>query len=192
MGMRCIRNKRLGAALTWFLRSKVSLENIFKCEVSIATLMNSIVYLQFCTMYMCGHFSSQDVAFATVLAEKYVHNFYSYQNRIFLIIQEVFVFQNFIDILLEKRQQHKRNSTVNLDQMFFLNILLRCTMIGKLRNCCVCFVYLPLVLCRFLLEYSENGEFTNLDLIDHLGPSMLLSNRLTFLGQCLFYWFHKL
>lgn len=24
MGMRCIRNKRLGAALTWFLRSKVS------------------------------------------------------------------------------------------------------------------------------------------------------------------------
>lgn len=188
MGMRCIRNKRLGAALTWFLRSKVSLEN-----VSIATLMNNIEYLHFCIMYMCGHFSSQDVAFATVLAEKYVHNFYSsYQYRIFLIIYEVFVFQNFIDILLEKRQQHKRNSTVNLDQMFFLNILLRCTMTGKLRNCCVWFFYLPLVLCRFLLEYSENGEFTNLDLIDHLGPSMLLSNRLTFLGQCLFYWFHKL
>lgn len=75
MGMRCIRNKRLGAALTWFLRSK-------------------------------------DVGFATVLAEK------------------------------------------------------------------------------FLLEYSESGEFTNLDLIDHLGPSMLLSNRLTFLGK--YREFHKL
>ncbi|XP_062614852.1 nuclear pore complex protein Nup85-like [Saccostrea cucullata] len=75
MGMRCIKNKRLGAALTWFLRSK-------------------------------------DVGFATVLAEK------------------------------------------------------------------------------FLLEYSENGEFTNLDLIDHLGPSMLLSNRLTFLGK--YREFHKL
>lgn len=36
---------------------------------------------------------------------------------------------------------------------------------------------------RYLLEYSESGEFTNLDLIDYLGPSMLLSNRLTFLGQ---------
>ncbi|XP_048762132.1 nuclear pore complex protein Nup85-like [Ostrea edulis] len=75
MGMRCIKNKRLGAALTWFLRSK-------------------------------------DVGFATVLAEK------------------------------------------------------------------------------FLLEYSESGEFTNLDLIDHLGPSMLLSNRLTFLGK--YREFHKL
>ncbi|XP_062589602.1 nuclear pore complex protein Nup85-like, partial [Saccostrea cucullata] len=75
MGMKCIKNKRLGAALTWFLRSK-------------------------------------DVGFATVLAEK------------------------------------------------------------------------------FLLEYSENGEFTNLDLIDHLGPSMLLSNRLTFLGK--YREFHKL
>lgn len=28
MGMRCIRNKRLGAALTWFLRSKVSYKHL--------------------------------------------------------------------------------------------------------------------------------------------------------------------
>lgn len=75
VGMRHLNNKRLGAALTWFLRSK-------------------------------------DVAFATVIAEK------------------------------------------------------------------------------FLLEYSESGSFTNLDLIDNLGPSMLLSNRLTFLGK--YREFHKL
>ena len=43
---------------------------------------------------------------------------------------------------------------------------------------------------KFLLEYSENGSFTNLDLIDNLGPSMLLSNRLTFLGK--YREFHKL
>ena len=35
MGMRCIRNKRLGAALTWFLRSKVSLENILNVKLGI-------------------------------------------------------------------------------------------------------------------------------------------------------------
>ncbi|XP_060601817.1 nuclear pore complex protein Nup85-like [Ruditapes philippinarum] len=68
MGMRCIKNKRLGAALSWFLRSK-------------------------------------DVAFATLIAEK------------------------------------------------------------------------------FLSEYNEQGYFSNLDLIDNLGPSMLISSRLTFLGK---------
>ncbi|XP_069124557.1 nuclear pore complex protein Nup85-like [Argopecten irradians] len=43
---------------------------------------------------------------------------------------------------------------------------------------------------RFLFEYSEKGSFSNLDLIDNLGPSMLLSNRLTFLGK--YREFHKL
>ena len=36
---------------------------------------------------------------------------------------------------------------------------------------------------RFLSEYNENGSFSNLDLIDNLGSSMLLSSRLTFLGM---------
>ncbi|XP_041364866.1 nuclear pore complex protein Nup85-like [Gigantopelta aegis] len=43
---------------------------------------------------------------------------------------------------------------------------------------------------KFLLEYSEKGEFSHLDLIDNLGPAMLLSNRLTFLGK--YREFHKL
>lgn len=36
---------------------------------------------------------------------------------------------------------------------------------------------------RFTDEYFAKGEFTSLDLIDHLGPSMLLCERLTFLGK---------
>ncbi|XP_048576218.1 nuclear pore complex protein Nup85 isoform X2 [Nematostella vectensis] len=36
---------------------------------------------------------------------------------------------------------------------------------------------------RFLEEYCKNGDFTNLDLIDHLGSDMLLNERLTFLGK---------
>ncbi|XP_059163857.1 nuclear pore complex protein Nup85-like [Physella acuta] len=36
---------------------------------------------------------------------------------------------------------------------------------------------------RFLTEYCEQGKFSHLDLIDHLGPSMLISNSLTFLGK---------
>ncbi|KAH0629481.1 hypothetical protein JD844_011571 [Phrynosoma platyrhinos] len=36
---------------------------------------------------------------------------------------------------------------------------------------------------RFLKEYCERGTFSDLDLIDNLGPSMLLSDRLTFLGK---------
>ncbi|KAL4240413.1 Nucleoporin nup85 [Mactra antiquata] len=75
MGMQCIKNKRLGAALSWFLRSK-------------------------------------DVAFATLIAEK------------------------------------------------------------------------------FLMEYNENGQFSNLDVIDNLGPNMLISSRLTFLGK--YREYHKL
>ncbi|XP_052263142.1 nuclear pore complex protein Nup85-like isoform X2 [Dreissena polymorpha] len=75
MGMRCMKNKRLGAALSWFLRSK-------------------------------------DVAFATVIAEK------------------------------------------------------------------------------FLSEYNEHGVFSNLDLIDNLGSSMLISSRLTFLAK--YREYHKL
>lgn len=45
-----------------------------------------------------------------------------------------------------------------------------------------------MLLSRFLREYCERGSFSDLDLIDNLGPSMLLSDRLTFLGE----WFHLL
>lgn len=41
------------------------------------------------------------------------------------------------------------------------------------------FHFLP----RFLKDYCEKGCFSDLDLIDNLGPSMLLSDRLTFLGE---------
>lgn len=40
----------------------------------------------------------------------------------------------------------------------------------------------PCVLRRFLQDYSNKGSFTDLDLLDNLGPAMLLSDRLTFLG----------
>ena len=43
---------------------------------------------------------------------------------------------------------------------------------------------------KFLDEYSEKGLFLNLDLIDNLGSSMLLSSKLTFLGK--YREFHKL
>ncbi|XP_055877804.1 nuclear pore complex protein Nup85-like isoform X1 [Biomphalaria glabrata] len=36
---------------------------------------------------------------------------------------------------------------------------------------------------RFLNEYCEEGKFSHLDLIDHLGPSMLITNSLTFLAK---------
>lgn len=36
---------------------------------------------------------------------------------------------------------------------------------------------------RFLKDYCERGCFSDLDLIDNLGPAMLLSDRLTFLGE---------
>ena len=36
---------------------------------------------------------------------------------------------------------------------------------------------------KFLDEYSEKGLFINLDLIDNLGSSMLVSTKLTFLGK---------
>ncbi|XP_077589999.1 nuclear pore complex protein Nup85 [Stigmatopora nigra] len=43
---------------------------------------------------------------------------------------------------------------------------------------------------RFLQDYSIRGSFTDLDLLDNLGPAMLLSDRLTFLGK--YREFHKL
>ncbi|XP_064637372.1 nuclear pore complex protein Nup85-like [Lineus longissimus] len=43
---------------------------------------------------------------------------------------------------------------------------------------------------KFLDEYSEHGSFIDLDLIDNLGSTMLLSNRLTFLGK--YREFHRL
>ncbi|XP_053087343.1 nuclear pore complex protein Nup85-like [Pangasianodon hypophthalmus] len=46
------------------------------------------------------------------------------------------------------------------------------------------------VLCRFLQDYCTRGSFSDLDLIDNLGPAMLLSDRLTFLGK--YREFHRL
>uniref|UniRef100_A0A7N8XLC5 Nuclear pore complex protein Nup85 n=1 Tax=Mastacembelus armatus TaxID=205130 RepID=A0A7N8XLC5_9TELE len=43
---------------------------------------------------------------------------------------------------------------------------------------------------RFLHDYCTRGTFSDLDLIDNLGPAMLLSDRLTFLGK--YREFHKL
>ncbi|KAG7243604.1 hypothetical protein INR49_011161 [Caranx melampygus] len=43
---------------------------------------------------------------------------------------------------------------------------------------------------RFLQDYCAKGTFSDLDLIDNLGPAMLLSDRLTFLGK--YREFHKL
>jgi len=36
---------------------------------------------------------------------------------------------------------------------------------------------------KFLNEYCEQGKFSHLDLIDHLGPAMLITNNLTFLAK---------
>lgn len=36
---------------------------------------------------------------------------------------------------------------------------------------------------RFLDEYSSSGGFVDLDLLDNLGSSMLISSKLTFLGD---------
>ncbi|XP_068192136.1 nuclear pore complex protein Nup85 [Antennarius striatus] len=43
---------------------------------------------------------------------------------------------------------------------------------------------------RFLQDYCIRGTFSDLDLIDNLGPAMLLSDRLTFLGK--YREFHRL
>uniref|UniRef100_A0A6I8SGL1 Nuclear pore complex protein Nup85 n=1 Tax=Xenopus tropicalis TaxID=8364 RepID=A0A6I8SGL1_XENTR len=43
--------------------------------------------------------------------------------------------------------------------------------------------FATLISDSFLKEYSERGNFTDLDLIDNLGSAMLLSDRLTFLGK---------
>ncbi|XP_066442218.1 nuclear pore complex protein Nup85 [Eleutherodactylus coqui] len=43
--------------------------------------------------------------------------------------------------------------------------------------------FATLISDRFLKDYYEQGSFSDLDLIDNLGPAMLLSDRLTFLGK---------
>ncbi|XP_076338478.1 nuclear pore complex protein Nup75 isoform X2 [Tachypleus tridentatus] len=43
---------------------------------------------------------------------------------------------------------------------------------------------------KFLVEYSESGQFTSPDLLDNLGSCMLVSDRLTFLGK--YREFHKM
>nr|KAF6457937.1 nucleoporin 85 [Rousettus aegyptiacus] len=50
--------------------------------------------------------------------------------------------------------------------------------------------FATLVSDRFLRDYSERGCFSDLDLIDNLGPAMMLSDRLTFLGK--YREFHRL
>ncbi|CAH2302430.1 nuclear pore complex Nup85 [Pelobates cultripes] len=43
--------------------------------------------------------------------------------------------------------------------------------------------FATLISDRFLNDYCERGKFSDLDLLDNLGPTMLLSDRLTFLGK---------
>ncbi|KAG8564933.1 hypothetical protein GDO81_012642 [Engystomops pustulosus] len=50
--------------------------------------------------------------------------------------------------------------------------------------------FATLISDRFLKDYCERGRFSDLDLIDNLGPAMLLSDRLTFLGK--YREFHKM
>ncbi|XP_053153182.1 nuclear pore complex protein Nup85 isoform X2 [Hemicordylus capensis] len=50
--------------------------------------------------------------------------------------------------------------------------------------------FATLISDRFLKDYCERGTFSDLDLIDNLGSSMLLSDRLTFLGK--YREFHRL
>nr|KAF6286877.1 nucleoporin 85 [Pipistrellus kuhlii] len=50
--------------------------------------------------------------------------------------------------------------------------------------------FATLVSDRFLMDYCERGCFSDLDLIDNLGPAMMLSDRLTFLGK--YREFHRL
>lgn len=58
---------------------------------------------------------------------------------------------------------------------------------GEFSSCTHSRVFSPvftfcLCLFRFLQDYCVRGTFSDLDLIDNLGPAMLLSDRLTFLG----------
>ncbi|KAL5019403.1 hypothetical protein ScPMuIL_005125 [Solemya velum] len=72
----------------------------------------------------------------------------------------------------------------------------RCMQHGRLGSALSWFLrskdvaFATLIAEKFLFEYSENGSFSNLDLIDNLGSTMLLSKRLTFLGK--YREFHKL
>ncbi|XP_008564284.1 PREDICTED: nuclear pore complex protein Nup85 isoform X2 [Galeopterus variegatus] len=50
--------------------------------------------------------------------------------------------------------------------------------------------FATLVSDRFLMDYCDRGCFSDLDLIDNLGPAMMLSDRLTFLGK--YREFHRL
>lgn len=50
--------------------------------------------------------------------------------------------------------------------------------------------FVSLLADKFLREYAEHGKLRNTDLLFNLGPSMLASDRLIFLGK--YYEFHKL
>lgn len=55
MGMRCIRNKRLGAALTWFLRSKVSFKLlILPMSIHCVSVGLSLILFSFFDFVGCG------------------------------------------------------------------------------------------------------------------------------------------
>jgi len=45
-----------------------------------------------------------------------------------------------------------------------------------------------IIFARYLMEYSNSGRFRNLDLIDNLGSTMLLTPQLTFLGLIFFHY----
>lgn len=72
----------------------------------------------------------------------------------------------------------------NMLNSFFFSLLKEikhCTALLKLHS-----VKVGLKVClsvRFLQDYCIRGTFSDLDLIDNLGPAMLLSDRLTFLGM---------
>lgn len=43
--------------------------------------------------------------------------------------------------------------------------------------------YWSLIFCRYFENYKNVGEFLDLDLLDHLGDTILMNERLMFLGE---------
>lgn len=62
-------------------------------------------------------------------------------------------------------------------------LVLCCLLSRKVRLLCICFILLQCA-HRYMDNYKIEGEFMDLDLLDHLGDAMLLNERLMFLGIC--------